>query len=550
MKKIKKSIEIQKTQSRLVRFAVLAAAAVLFALPFNAPSAYIVGWISLSVLFFEIFDSRMTKKRVACSLFYFFFVFYFCTYIWFVSLYPLDFAGLDNVQSAAVVACALTLIPLIHSTLMTLPMFVSVVSVREIKSDVIKALAVSCAYTAGEFLQSIGSLAFPWARLFAGQMKCLELLQSASLLGSYFVTFVVVFTNALLAFGFLNFKNKNKRKSVAFVLAALAVFSLNFAYGRVKMADFYGKDTESINALVLQGNIPSGQKWDGSVSNTDVYIDLCYKAHEETQKNGFDVDFVLMPETALTLTLDTDVRRMTPNAKKADSLLKKAANELGADIFVGAFSNNEGQSSNSVFVYKQDGTVAEPYSKYSLVPFGEFLPYRNVFELLCPPLTEINMLSSDIVRGERGVPLEASFGKAAALVCFDSIFPENARLLVKNGAEIITVSTNDSWYKTSRALYQHADHSVMRAIENGKSVVRSANTGISLVCDPCGRVIAQSGVNERTYICSAVPLTEGITLYTHIGDVFAYACLVVTILAFVLFVCKKHLPFPRGESDK
>jgi apolipoprotein N-acyltransferase len=126
------------------------------------------------------------------------------------------------------------------------------------------------------------------------------------------------------------------------------------------------------------------------------------------------------------------------------------------------------------------------------------------------------------------VPLETKAGKAACLVCFDSIFPETARKQVNNGAEFIVVTTNDSWYKTSSAVYQHADHSVMRAIENNRPVIRSANTGVSMIITSGGFVSGKIDVNKRDVLYGSVFIPEGKTLYTRVGDV------IVAVSAFVI----------------
>ncbi len=498
----------------------LFASALVFALPFmtkslGTPSAFfaVFGWCGLIPLFVTVFGFEKTLKRVLCSLFCFFFAFYFFVYSWFVNLYPLDFAGLGALESVGVIVVAETVIPLLHGAVMTLCVFAAYLAARGVKSTFLRAVLVSFGYVLGEYLQSVGTFAFPWARLFVGQTAFPSLLQSASLLGSYFITFLMVLVNALVAFCFMS-AGENNRHSRIFALVAAAVFAVNALFGfvRINAADL--AECEKLDAVVLQGNIPSSEKWSGEVDEKEVYSELALMLKESY------TDIAVMPETAFPVTLHPD-DGYTSSHERA---LIEIANVLDAELLSGAFAKEDGKSYNSIFVISADGNISKPYNKYNIVPFGEFLPYRSIIEKLAPSFAEMNMFSSDISRGESFRPLETQHGMAACLVCFDSIFPETARRQIKNGGQFIVIATNDSWYKTSSAIYQHADHAVMRAIENNVPVIRSANTGISRIIDAKGRIVEQTSVNERTAISGGVYLPGKTTLYTQIGDVFVLVC--------------------------
>lgn len=522
-----------------------AVAAFLFALPFmtknitafsgvvNSLSAFF-GWTVLSLLFVTVFDFEKSLKRVYSSLFCFFGLFYLFSYSWFASMYPLDFAGLGNAESIAVVAIAMIFIPLIHSFMMSLFVFAGYLAAKHCRNIYLRAVLVSFGYVLGEYVQSLGTFAMPWVRLFVGQTAFPVLLQSASLFGSYFITFVMVFVNALLAFSLRNAEEDNVRARNVFCIA-LAVFCLNLGFGvvRVNTADYSGCKT--VDAVVLQGNIPSGEKWSGGVSDGVIYTELAEIAAAD-YKDGESADIAVMPETAFPVHIRPDDGVVS--YVEADSV--NIAATLDAEVFVGAFGEQADKEYNSLFVVDNEGNISKPYNKQNLVPFGEFMPYRKVLSAAVPSLAEINMLSSDLSAGTDYQPLETKPGKAACLICFDSIFSETARKQVKNGADYIVVSTNDSWYKTSDALYQHADHSVMRAIENNRPVIRSANTGVSRIIDSKGKVICETKVNTRTYIREKVPMPENKTLYTFIGDVPVYAgAFVIVIMLVSAFIKNK-----------
>ncbi len=518
---------------------LLCVCAFVFALPFmskgfgegmNNGLFAIFGWFGLSLPFAVIFDSEKTLKRVLYSLFCFFFAFYFFVYSWFVNLYPLDFAGLGNLESIGVIVIAETAIPFLHSLIMTFCTLLGYLAAKQTKNTFFRVALLSFGYVLGEFMQSVGTFAFPWARLFVGQTDFVYLLQSASIFGSYFITFIMVLVNMLLAFALVNV-GENRNKSRVYALAAVGIFLVNLAFGvlRINLTDL--SDSKKIDAVVLQGNIPSGEKWSGEVDEKKVYLELA----ESFDADGFDTDIAVMPETAFPTTLYPFDGYDSPS----ENTLMLISKRLDATLFAGAFNKQDGNRYNSIFAYNSDGCIAEPYNKYNIVPFGEYLPYRSIIETLVPSLAEINMLSSDLARGNNFMPIETNTGKAACLVCFDSIFPETARRQVKNGGEFIVISTNDSWYKTSAAIYQHADHAVMRAIENNVPVIRSANTGISRIIDSFGRVVNETRVNERTLMNGRVLAPEDGTLYTLIGDVFVLLSFICIIFTFILGFARK-----------
>jgi len=547
MNTIKRAVLSANNLRGIKRGLLLLAGALAFALPFITKSMAadtsfckvfcIFGWIGLSVLFVTVFDFEKSLKRVLCSLFCFFFLFYFFVYSWFINLYPLDFAGLGNAESVGVIIIAETVIPFLHGVLMSAGVFLGYLAAKQTKNDFARAALVSFGYVIGEYLQSVGVFAFPWARLFVGQTVFPSLLQSASLFGSYFITFIMVLVNALLAFSLVNVKDKNK-KCIVYVAAAVCIFAFNLVFGivRINYADCHKGRT--LDALVLQGNIPSGEKWSGDVDEESIYFELAKTA------NDGKFDIAVMPETAFPVTLYHDDGYLSSH----EDTLVEISKTLDAVLFAGAFSKQDGKSYNSIFAIKPDGEILPPYNKYNIVPFGEFLPYRNIIEKLVPSLAEINMLSSDISRGNTFDPIETNAGKAACLVCFDSIFPETARKQIKNGGEFIVISTNDSWYKESSAIYQHADHAIIRAIENNVPVIRSANTGISRIIDSCGRVVAETKVNERANIQAKVCIPKVKTIYTVTGDIIVPAAFVL-VFFFLAYGIITHKNTSRKQRE-
>lgn len=512
----------------------LAVCAFLFALPFMNDVLWIFGYLGLSGLFLIILNFEKTGKGVLRSLFCFFFVFYFFAYSWFISMYPLDFVGLGNGESVAVIMCALLLIPFIHSLLMSFCILLGYLCAKPLTNRVFQLCVLCFSYVVGEYLQSVGELAFPWTMLAVGQTRHVELVQSASLFGSRFVTLIILFVNGFIALSLINVKNKKTFKKYLAVAAMVFVANALFGIVRVNVTDF--ENDKIITAACLQGNIPSGEKWSvGNKGATRTYRDLSDDTKQYLEQNQLKLDIAVLPETAFPSVIDGNKEKTTTKAAFY------IADNLECDVLVGAFSKKNDKTYNSLFVVSPGETIGErTFDKRNLVPFGEFLPFRNFISIFLPGISDMNMFSSDIHPGLSTQPLETSVGKAACLVCFDSIFPENARLQVKNGAQFIVVSTNDSWYKTSVALDIHASHAIIRAVENGRSVVRSANTGISMIIDPNGKVVAESGINTEQFVIGKIPLRSQITLYTLTGDLVLPVCVFVLIGTALYILIKKR----------
>jgi apolipoprotein N-acyltransferase len=201
----------------------------------------------------------------------------------------------------------------------------------------------------------------------------------------------------------------------------------------------------------------------------------------------------------------------------------------------GAFDTAEdGASANAVFLAFPDGTLSETvYYKRHLVPFGEYVPMRDLVEVLVPPLADIGMLSDDLAAGKDSAIFDTPLGGIGTLVCFDSIYEALTLSSVRDGAEFLVLPTNDSWFLDSAAAYMHHAQARLRAIEGGRYIVRAADTGISSVIAPDGSVDAELPPLVEGVSISTVHPTSSRTLYSYIGNLFVYLLLAaLTVLFF------------------
>ena len=522
------SIKIIQTKPR--RFLLLLASALLTGLTLVVPVLGFLEWVTLIPLgLFLLSYAADPSVRLRALYGYglcFFWCFYIVVFHWFVNLYPLDFIdGMTKGGALAVVLVAWLGLSLLQALMGGL-VFVVAGAILRVKclerAPLAKPFLIAGIYAFYEWTQTLGWWGVPWGRLPLGQAKYLVGLQTASLLGSYFVTFVLVAVNAALAFALLTFlgrkgegdetepnaKRVTGRIRVACVVAAGLIV---FQYGAGSLLWFTSpKGEESIRAAAIQGNISSHEKWDfNSITRTrEIYREYTLRAAEQ------GAQIVVWPETALPYVVDENTAYLTELAKEAE-----------VTILVGAFTN-DGVSENdynSLACYLPDGSMHETvYSKRRLVPFGEFVPFSKLIETLIPPLAELVMSSGSVEWGEGSQLIELKEGSIGSLICFDSIYEELTRESVRDGAELICLSTNDSWFTDSVALDMHNAQAQLRAIESGRYVVRAANTGISTVITERGEVIARLEPLVDGMLVEDVEIRSNTTLYTLIGNTFVY----------------------------
>ena len=314
--------------------------------------------------------------------------------------------------------------------------------------------------------------------------------------------FLLLAFSALLALALVSVEKKRK---IAFALSAVVLFSSNLLFGALRLSTV--REGESITVSSVQGCVLSGEKWSGQ-SVLDTFVDLSREAPES--------DLILWPESAVPVNLAT----YSDLLEEYQSL----SAELDAPLMMGCFWKLDGKTSNSV-IYLDEASVSDVYSKRHLVPFGEKMPYRPILSRLFPVLEEINMLSSDLAEGEGSVLIESEKGKLGSIICFESLFPELTRQSVKDGAEMIILVTNDSWYKDSPGVWQHLAHAVFRSVENSRSTARCANSGVSAFIDSRGRIKSLLGPLEKGVLTDSVSFSEERTFYTVAGDLLL-PCLV------------------------
>jgi apolipoprotein N-acyltransferase len=167
------------------------------------------------------------------------------------------------------------------------------------------------------------------------------------------------------------------------------------------------------------------------------------------------------------------------------------------------------------------------------------MPWRTFLSFVFPPLAEIASLEEDIIAGDSTAIADGGDVALGGIICFDSIYEPLARDSVRDGAELLLLSTNDSWFGTSRALYMHVAQARLRAIENSRGVLRAASTGVSCVISPTGAINASIGASAEGYVVADVLLSERDTPYTLVGNAFVYASIAFVFSLFAYQCARK-----------
>ncbi len=518
------------------------------ALPYVFPKLWLLSWIALSpMIYFQIkYGCEVTRKRSYLNGLAFGAGYFGVMYHWFCNLYPV-FEEMGTLGAVGLIlTCWLGLAALQSLELAFVPLFYRLIYPKG-KKTYVCALLFTALWVIFEWQETLFWRGVPWARLAVSQSDVPFMQQSASLLGSIFTSAVIVAVNAFLAAACIELfavegrikEFYKHRKTVVLASVALGLFVTNALFGVTRMAIFDEKKGEPVKAAVIQGNVSSLDKWaDDSVRYS---IDL-YSRLTRQCVNEYGAQMVVWPETVITTLLSN----YGYDNNRADEI-KELAIETGAILLVGALDAEYDdeyyaeKTYNAIYAFYPDGSVDENvYHKRHLVPFGEYTPMEWFVNAVLPSLAEMNLLSDPLSEGTDSEVFSTPIGKIGSLVCFDSIYETLALDSVRDGAEIITLSTNDSWFNDSAAVFQHNSHAALRAIETGRYVVRAANTGVSSVITPEGVMLTEIEPLVEGYACETVYAMNGRTLYSYVGNIFVYICIFWVVNRWVYwFVMRK-----------
>lgn len=370
-----------------------------------------------------------------------------------------------------------------------------------------------------EYVKSHLFTGFPWENLGYSQFNNLFFIQIADIAGVYGLSFLILLLNV----AFYEIITERSKKSFALAVLVFMVWSGVYTYGvmRINQIDKALKDAPKMEVSLIQGNIDQSIKWNEKFQKETLNIYEELSLRHSMASGGL----IVWPETA------------APFNFQDQNDLQRRVSELpiktNSWFLFGSVSYADGGKStdyfNSAYLLSPRGDIAGKYDKVHLVPYGEYVPLKTLF----PFISRLTEGIGDFAEGKGFYPLDMGGRKIGVLICYEGILPEAARMYKNTAAELLVNITNDAWFGTTSAPYQHLSMSIFRAVETRLYLVRAANTGISAIVDPTGKVIAKTEIFKKDEIRGSIKFIAVPTIYARYGDVLVWACFIGLAVLFL-----------------
>jgi apolipoprotein N-acyltransferase len=361
---------------------------------------------------------------------------------------------------------------------------------------------------------------FPWVLLGYSQTTVLPVAQLASIFGVYGVSMLVAAVGTALAGCAEAGKGAKSAKNAKAFMPLAATIAVVIALGvwgaRRAAASDMTRSGDRIRVGLIQGNVSLAERSDAAKLPAifESYIRMSRQAIAE------GAELVIWPESATPFRFEDD----PASAARIRTLAQQARVPilLGSDQMTPAKAGIPTKYYNSAFLVRADGTTGGAYRKMHLVPFGEYVPAKQIFFFAAPLVEAV----SDFSAGDDPTLLPIGRHNVSTAICYEVVYPDLVRRFVVGGSELLTTITNDAWFGETSAPYQHFEQASMRAIEEGRYLVRSANTGVSGIVDPYGRVLEKTAIFQPAVLVGDARFLQTSTFYARHGDVLAYASVV------------------------
>ncbi len=364
-----------------------------------------------------------------------------------------------------------------------------------------------------------------WPQVFpnylgASQYRLTLLTQIADITGILGVTFLVICINSVVYTVIERIRDGHRRPWRPAVALA-AVLSVVLVYGavRIRTVDERAASSETMAVGIVQTNRGAGDKYADAA--------LLLKEHREMSRElekADRLDLIVWPESIVGMDLPSR-RGVLPGALFGD---------LRTPLLFGAVirtaETGEQRMHNSAILADGAGRITGTYDKMVLVPFGEYIPFGDVF----PRLYSWSPYSGRFWRGSITEPLTLNGHFLSVNICYEDIFPGQVRMLMQGGQgrrtpEALFNLTNDSWYGDTIQPLEHLVLASFRSIEHRRALVRATNTGISAIVDPAGRIDRRTLQWTKASLVGKVPLIQGRTVYGVLGDWIGWGCAGITL---------------------
>jgi apolipoprotein N-acyltransferase len=489
--------------------AIVAGVALALSFPEYGHPAF--GWVALAPLLVALMSPAVGRARQACVLGLLTGVVYFAGTVYWTSGVMARYGGISLPLSIAIAG-------LLVAYLALFPAAFAVIFHRLFRHVGTRALWLAPAiWVATEYGRLALFGGFPWVLLGYSQVFVLPVAQLASLTGVFGVSGLLAAASASLAGAVMI---RGRQRWLAPAAMAMLVGSLaGWGTWRAARNDLT-RQGRPLRVGIVQGNVAQNEKWDAT--RAQAIFERYLRLSRQTIQQG--ARLVLWPESATPFYFSYGVET---------EVVRDLARSSGVALLIGSDQWEQGTPSkvfNAAFLVGPDGRTRGVYRKVHLVPFGEYVPLPRLL-FFAKPLVEA---VSDFAPGVTVNTLPVGDARITTAICYEIVYPALVREGVHNGSELLTTITNDAWFGRSSAPSQHFAMAAMRAIEQGRYLVRAANTGISGVVDPYGRVLLASDLFVEGAWTVDVRLLRAQTVYARLGDLAAWVSLAVTALALTM----------------
>jgi len=503
--------------------------AVLQVLIFPLPNLYVLSWIAIAPLMVALLRARLPetlqlqsdRKLLPARPLQGFLLGYACGILWYggncywVLSTMQQYGGIGTLGATGLLALFCLYLALYHGAF---GLIISLLAKRSLRTALVFSPFV---WVAVELTRTRIS-GFPWDLLGITQVDNIPLAKIASFTGGYGVSLEIMIVNAAFAAAFVIRRSRRKPLLLAALIAACLL-----QLGRWIPAPPLLTDQ---TVLLVQENIPvlDSSNWTKERFE-DTLADLTQISSNPPTGEKRHPDLIVWPESPAPF-------------YSGDPLFRSGISHLASTAQAWVVAGNIGvqnasvspeqptQIFNSAALISPSGDWDGRYDKVHLVPFGEYLPFKNWLSFAGGLTKEVG----DFSRGTSRAPLQAGKQKLGIFICYESIFPDEVRRFAKDGAQVFVNISNDGWYGDSGAYAQHLKQARMRAIENARWLLRDTNTGVTASIDPYGRIVASLPRKTRAALVAPYALESGTTFYTRYGDWLAYGCAIISMGAISL----------------
>jgi apolipoprotein N-acyltransferase len=356
----------------------------------------------------------------------------------------------------------------------------------------------------------------PWNPLGNSQVDNIPFARIAQTTGVYGLSFAVMLVNCAFVAALLLWGRRRKNLLVSAAAAAIALQIGIFA----RPAEF----VPTKQAVLVQENVPLlDQPWSQNYLEQTLNDLAQLSEKAEAKRPDGAAGLIIWPESPAPFFVSDERFRQRLAA------LAQATNSYLVVGSLGQVNDAKGQQHplNSALVMDPHGAVLGRYDKIHLVPFGEYVPLQDLLFFA----TKLTREVGDFARGTERKVFDLGGTRYGAFICYESVFPGEVREFTANGAQVLINISDDMWYGETSAPWQHLQMSRMRAVENHRWVLLATNNGTTASIDPFGRVVKQAPRNVRTTLAAPYGPQNETTFYSRNGDVFAWACVVISVLA-------------------